>query len=192
MDQSEAPISFERPMPIEHRIAYGLFGCGAVAVATLLVSYFLPHVSESTQTSDTAWWMIGSILLIGIPMIAAAVIGGHAEVSLDRKRRILQEVAWVGPIPAWRQAFPFKDVDKPLIIDERNGRPFRVEIAVKNRTLVPVGKFLTRAEATDVAQAILAALDPTTLPPYERSRADKFGAKARAVLLQGIRGPRDI
>jgi hypothetical protein len=149
------------------------------------------HLSEPGRMQDAGWGYLAILLMFGLPLIAAAIIGGRTEVSVNRATRELREVAWVGPVPAWRQSYPFKEVGVPLIIPSR-GRTtpgFKIEIPVKDHATIPVGYFPTREEAESVAAAIRTAVSPDDLPPFERSAEDETRARMAGVILQAPRGP---
>jgi hypothetical protein len=191
MDDPENLVSFERPMPIEHRVVYGLFGCGALLLATWFAQALFAHLGEGWRSENTGWGLLSILLMCGLPLIAAAIIGGHAEISLDRGARVLREVAWVGPVPAWRQTHPFADVGVPLVIQSRGGKApaFKIEIPVKKPATVPLAYFPTREEAEAVAQRILAAVDPSGLPPFKRASEGGMRVRLASLFMQGPRGP---
>jgi hypothetical protein len=191
MNDPKSLVSFERPMPVEHRMVYGLFGCIALFFAAWIGRFQFEHLSEPMQSDNTAWAMFSVLLLFGLPLIAAAIIGGNAEIILDRGARVLREVAWVGPVPAWRQSHPFADIGVPLIIQSRGGKTpaYKVEIPVKMPAMVPLAYFPTREEAETVAQAILAAIDPSGLPPFQRSTEAGMRVRLANLFMQGPRGP---
>jgi len=191
MDPTPNLVTFERPMPVEHRVVYGLFGCAALVIATWLAQGIWAHLGEKPQTDETGWTFLAVLLLTGVPLIAAAVLGGAAEVVLDRPARELREVAWVGPVPAWRQVHPFAVVGAPLVVPGGGKTPdFKIEIPVKDRATVPLGQFSNREEAEAVAASIQAAVAPENLPPFQRPASDLMRARLGNLLLQTFRGLR--
>jgi len=198
MNAGDNLITFSRPMPIEHRVVYGLFGCLALFFAAWIAQAQFEHLGESSEVEETGWHWLAVLVALGLPLIAAAVIGGVSEVVLDRPARELREVSWVGPVPAWRQSHPFAEVGEPRIlpdrvVPDRDGTAplFKLEIPVKkNHGAVPVGSYPTREEAETVAAAIRAALAPETLPPFRRSTTDQLRARLGNILMLGGRGPR--
>jgi len=90
MDDLEHRVAFERPMPIEHRVVYGLFGGVALYFAAWVGRALFEHLDEAWQGANTSWAIFFVLLLFGLPLIAAAVLGGSAEVSANRATRELR------------------------------------------------------------------------------------------------------
>jgi len=185
----DADLRFERPMPAGHRIAYCVMGAVAVAFGTWMAWRMLEPGEGSAQTEAEGWRMVAVILAAGVPLVAAAVLGGHSEVSIHRRARVLRDVAWVGPLAAWRTEHPFKDLGMPRVLSgaDEDGAGFRIEIPVKTRVDVTVATFATRAEAETALMEIRAALDPNELPPRQPTTVDQLRSKLGAIFVQGPR-----